>query len=288
MKSNRIVQTTVENVHYDKGMGVAEITAEQLKDFCKRNHPAEYEQFCEDLKENPENCVLDCEAFLTGMESGRDYATLRRVIAKQRIGNATEKGFLANFILRHQQRSHALLNSMVEFHEQAGKTKFEYFWELKHFLEDAKAVFQCIMTFVPGFWKVYRLSRDTFPLNDSPILVQPDSIMVALSPRLLLEIDRTKVTPESHVADINFITAEKLKEFRLRTIANTFREIIFGSSTVLEQWRATKEFADRHELMKDMSSYNKMVKQHGNRELWKINAYGGVDSGFADSWPGET
>ena len=41
VKSNKVYRTSVENVHYDKSMGVAEITPEAAKDFCKRNFPDE-------------------------------------------------------------------------------------------------------------------------------------------------------------------------------------------------------------------------------------------------------
>src|SRR4029077_8517691 len=85
VKSNKIYRTSVENVHYDKGMGVAEITPDAAKDFCKRNFPKEYDRFCEGMKDHPETVYLDFEDILTGLEATPAYSTLLDVIAKQRI-----------------------------------------------------------------------------------------------------------------------------------------------------------------------------------------------------------
>ena len=63
-------------------------------------------------------------------------------------------------------------------------------------------------------------------------------------------------------------------EFRRRTIGNTFREIIFGDSQLLEYWQSTREFRDRVALMKDVKSYNRLVQAEGARELWQLNTYG--------------
>ncbi len=275
VKSNKVFRTTVENVHFDKHLGVAEISPEDAKDFCRRNFPDRHDQFCEDMKNRPETLYLDFEDVLTGLEATPAYQTLLKVIARQRIDGPMDRGFLAGFVLLHHLRSHAILNSMIEFHGELGIKKFEYFWMLKHFLSNTESCFALVMTFAMGYWKFYRMYEDTFPLNDSPILVYPESIMVALSPRLLLEIDRTRPCPHQEYAVTNYISSAKLDEFRRRTINNTFREIIFGHSSLLEQWQSSTEFAERHALMSNVSRYNAVVEQRGSRELWKINAYGG-------------
>ena len=97
-----------------------------------------------------------------------------------------------------------------------------------------------------------------FPLTDSPILVELHSVMGALSPRLLLEIDRRDHTNETGCCTANFIRPEKLDESRRRTIENTHREIIFGNRLLLEQWQRSAEFARQHELI---------VNSRSSREL---------------------
>ena len=55
--------------------------------------------------------------------------------------------------------------------------------------------------------------------------------MVALSPRLLLEITMGVFTGDNTGVVKDLIDAKKLAEFRRRTIGNTFREIIFMKKT---------------------------------------------------------
>jgi hypothetical protein len=276
VKSNAIYETAVENVHYDKNLGVAKITPKAARDFCKRNFPDEYQQFCEDIKDHEEHLYLDFESILTSLEATPAYTTLLHVIAEQRIRSPVEKAFLAGFVHLHQLRSHAIMNSMLEWSQTLGMERFEYFWRLKHDLGNKNRIYSRVMLFAPFRWKYYRIDRDTFPLNDSPILVHPENIMVALSPRLLLEIDRTQRQAETSWESANFVRDEKLNEFRSRTIANTFREIIFGNRTVLEEWQRSEEFQARHRLMANVDSYNTIVEREGTAELWKINAYGGA------------
>src|SRR5206468_3911583 len=117
-------------------------------------------------------------------------------------------------------------------------------FDVKAVLDDHDVLFQHVMTYALGYFKLYKLAKDTFPLNDSPVLLKPKSIMVALSPRLLLEIDRTRNNIPHDCCISNYIEHDKLEEFRRRTIANTFREIIFGTATLLEEWCSTKEFIE--------------------------------------------
>jgi hypothetical protein len=39
LRGNRIFETKVENVHYDKGLGEVEITTASMLDFCRRHFP---------------------------------------------------------------------------------------------------------------------------------------------------------------------------------------------------------------------------------------------------------
>ena len=96
--------------------------------------------------------------------------------------------------------------------------------------------------------------------------------MVALSPKLLLEIERTIPDGEYECRLKQTINQSKLDEFRRRTIGNTFREII-GNEMLLKKWKSTQEFSERVTMMNDLKLYNRLVRKEGNRELWHINAY---------------
>jgi hypothetical protein len=125
VKSNTIRKTSVVDVHYDKGVGIAEISPEAALDFCKRTQPDKYDEYREYYKQHPETVVLDVEAILTGLEETEAYATLKRVLVKGRIDGQLEKALLAGFIAVHRARSHAVLNSMMQLHKEAGLHWFE-------------------------------------------------------------------------------------------------------------------------------------------------------------------
>src|SRR5688572_1220520 len=45
VKSGQLFETIVENVHFDKNLGVAEITRESAEEFAKRHHPDKFDEF---------------------------------------------------------------------------------------------------------------------------------------------------------------------------------------------------------------------------------------------------
>ena len=124
---------------------------------------------------------------------------------------------------------------------------------------------QAVFPIATASWKLFHVDQDTFPLSDSAISVKPESVMVALSPRHLLEKDLT--VPAFWCWHYNHINSEKIAEFRGRTIGNTFREIIFSNCAVLEDWRSDSAFQERVELIGNLKSYNALVQAESDREL---------------------
>ena len=274
VKSNKILVAKVDNVHFDKNLGVAEITSEGAKQFCKRHHPDKYESFCRESNEDEYPVYIDFEEILTHLEKMIPYRVLLDIIRRQDLANGHEKVFLASFVYLQLLRSHAIMNSMLEWNSELGIKKFEYFIMLKWGLSDSDFLYQAVAPLVFSRWTLYRTNVDTFPLCDSPVLVRPQSIMIAISPRLLLEIS-TSIPAEGdewYVKDS--VKNSKLVEFRRRTIGNTFREIIFDDKSMLEYWQGTREFRQRVETVQEMVSYNALVTREKNRELWLINALG--------------
>ncbi len=68
VKSGRLLETTVENVHFDKNLGMAEITRESAEDFVKRHHPGKFEEFARTNATAEYPVFLDFEDILSGLE----------------------------------------------------------------------------------------------------------------------------------------------------------------------------------------------------------------------------
>jgi hypothetical protein len=273
IKSNKIYSTNVDNVHFDKNIGLAEITFDAAKKFCRQYHPNHYKEFCRNSSAGDYPIFLDLEDILKGLEGLRPYTTLLTVIKNSHIVSVFEQSFLAAFVYIQALRSHAILNSALQWNAKIGLGKFEYIYLLKWSLADRDFLMQQTGPLIFSKWYLYSTAVDSFPLTDSPVLVNPESVMVALSPRLLLEIRLDQPSHELPETK-DRIEPAKLNEFRQRTIGNTFREIIFGNKALLEQWQATKEFSQRLETIQRMSDYNIVVARRNGRDLWHLNAYG--------------
>ncbi len=272
VKSGQIHKSKVENIHYDKNLGIAEISKTAAEKFAKKYHPDSYENFILANETATYPVFIDFEQILTELEKLPPYKVLLKVAQNNRIESTEEKAYLGCFIVIQQMRSHAIMNAMIQFHEELGDHKFEHFVTLKWMIGDTNFLFSLVDPIISCRWTLFAVSDNLFPLCDSPILVKPHSLMVALSPKLLLEIERTIPDREYECRLRQTIKRRKLDEFRRRTIGNTFREII-GNEKILKKWKSTQEFSERVAMMNDLKHYNRLVRKEGNRELWHINAY---------------
>ncbi len=68
LRADKILSTKCERVHFHRNLGVAEITPESAKRFCKRWFPDKYDAFCKDIALHPEPVYIDFEDILSGME----------------------------------------------------------------------------------------------------------------------------------------------------------------------------------------------------------------------------
>lgn len=273
VKSDTVFSATVERVHYDKNLGIAEISRETSEDFVRRHHPDNYKEFVQNNINVAYPVFIDFEEFLSAIEKLPPYQTLLKVALSEKLESEMEKTNLGSFIILQFLRSHAIMNAMIDWHHELGRSKFENFITLKWLLSDTRTLFNLVYPIVSCQWTLFTAGTETFPLCDSPILVKPESIMVALSPKLLLEIKPHIEAQENEFAVCQQILPDKLEEYRCRTIGNTFREII-GDKHTLDRWQATSEFRARIALMRDVKNYNKMVIADSERELWHLNAYG--------------
>lgn len=273
VKSNKILRKPVERVHYDKNLGVAEITRESAEEFARRHHSDSYDDFVRENADAHYPIYMDFEGILTGIEKLPPYTALLDVGTTGEIRTVEQKAFMGCFVVLQFLRSHAIMNAMVQWQDTLQHPKFEHFMTLKWFLSDTEALFRLVHPLVACRWVLYKALVDTFPLCDSPVLIHPSSIMVSLSPRVLLEIERTVPASQGEWCSEQSVPDTKVDEFRRRTIANTFREVIFSDRQVLQNWQSSSEFRKRVELMKDTRHYNKIVRDEGQHELWLLNAY---------------
>jgi len=245
VRANKVLSTVVDKVHVDKGVGQAEITADMARAFCKKYYPSEYKKFDRYMKKHPETLTLDFENILTGLENGPAYNTLLTVIMKERIEYSDEIAFLSGFAFIQYLRSHAVFTSALRHLNEVGVERFGFFWMIKNAISDTDFLYRMVLPLVVSRWTIYRTEEHMFPLPDTPVLIKRDNLMIALSPRMLAEIDLTIYNTEGSWRINDGIPKSKYWEFRRRTIANTYKEIIFSDEAVLEEWRQTPEFKSR-------------------------------------------
>lgn len=65
-KSQRIYATSIERVHFDKNLGIAEISKAAAEDFVRRNYPNQHEQFVSEVAVDSYPAYLYFENILSG------------------------------------------------------------------------------------------------------------------------------------------------------------------------------------------------------------------------------
>jgi hypothetical protein len=242
VKSNKIYKDKVDNVHYEMNLGIAKYKSK----------------------------MLDFENIFTRLENTPSYQVLPQIIKRQNIGSAKEKVSLADFIYLQRLRSHAILGAIIEFNEKQSIKKFQSLIYLKKMLSDQQFSFRTVKGISQCKWILYRTKKDTFPLSDSAILMDNKSIMVALSPRLMLEILNGTNLGIDLWSVRDSPAVNKIDEFRRRTIKNTFREIIFTEESLLEEWQKTPEFTKRVEIIAKTKGNYSLIYQKREKELQRI------------------
>jgi hypothetical protein len=123
-------------------------------------------------------------------------------------------------------------------------------------------------------WTLWRTRNHSFPLCDSPVMIDRDSVMVALSPRLLLEIDLTVPAPELPWIVHEDLPERKFAEFRNRCIGNSFKEIIFSGKQVLLDWLVSEELAVRIATLKGPARNQECMWESMLRTNYGLSGFG--------------
>jgi hypothetical protein len=280
LKADRVYETTVESVHFDKDLGVAKITPESMKSFCRRWDPSKYEELSEYVTVHPETLYLDFESILTGVEESEAYRSLLETARLGDIPSAEHKGFLTCLLVLHAMRSHEMMASMIEGAAIRGLEKWEYFYLLKNAWSSPSILARAAVPLAVAGWTIYRSPNHRFPLCDSPVMIGPDGVMAVLSPRLLLEIDLTVTAPETTWTVRDGMSGKKRSEFRRRAIANSYRDIIFSDPDELQKWRAMPEFRRRVATLSQPDTQRALLREGTSRIIWALMGFGRVPDDF--------
>ncbi len=270
IKANKVYRASVRDVHYEEGIGIAEITAEAAKKFCIKYFPKEYKRFSKYMKKHPESLILEGESLFNAIENTPSYKTVHEVIKKDRIETREEIVFLAGFIFFQHIRSHAILHSALEQINKMGIERFEYYWLLKQAITNPDYMYNLILPLATSQWIIYKAKDHILPLPDTPVLIKPGNVMISLSPRMLVDIDLKKRFIEGNWKEIDKIPKNKVREYKKRAISNTYKEIIFNDKFILEKWRNTTEFKNRVKLLSNSKTYSELIKQTQLYHLRKI------------------
>ena len=272
VRADKIIETIVDDVHVDKDIGIAEVTPQAMKQFCKRHFPKEYDRFIKDMENHPETLCMPIEQVLNALEETPAYETLLSVAAKERIDSRDEIAHLSAFLTFQHFRSHALLRSTLERVNAAGMEAFEYFWLLKQIMGNTDSLFLFVEPLATSQWILYRMPDHTFPLPDTPVLIRRTNVMIALSPRLLAEIRLDRRVPNGSWVMKTGISRKKLKEYRQRAIGNTFKELIVSNRSILEEWQASGHFRRQVKLVGSERSYSALLEHALQRSLSPVPA----------------
>jgi hypothetical protein len=282
LRSNKILQTTVENVHYDK-IGMSEITPESMLRFTARYFPEQHQEMARYVETHPENLYLDFEATLTGMERLQGYDAVMRAAKLGGLASTEHKGFLACAIVMQAMRSHELTASMLQEPMSAVIDAWEWFWLIKNAWSNRLVLGRAVLPLALGEWTLWRTEAHCFPLPDSPVMIDKDNILAILSPRLLLRIDLRTTQREDQWNVIDGITSADLGQFRRCALRSTFKDIVAPDGQVLSQWQSTVECQDRVRSLATAATRAACIHEAATRVLWAVNGFGRVGEDF-ETW----
>jgi hypothetical protein len=111
-------------------------------------------------------------------------------------------------------------------------------------------------------------------------MINRDTLMAVLSPRLLVEIHLNATAPEDSWTVHEGVSSSKYWEFRRRAIQNSFKEIIFHDREELERWRLLPEYKARVRALANPDAIRHLIADGANRVIWALTGFGRVPPEF--------
>lgn len=244
MSSGKVLPTITENVHFEKYLGIAKITKQDALKFCKKYKPEQYDAFKATIREDEYPLTLCIENIFKRLEELPPYKILESIIVKSKIDSFEEKIWLSCFVVIQELRGHTFIK---ELQQGLDSSKFESLVMLRWMLEDQKYLMSEVLPLTQSKWFFYLSENHKLPLSDSPVLYDENSIMIALSPRLLLKISLNEKSMNADFVNYSVLSEEIYLIYRDMLIKKAFKDIIFHDRNLLEEWAKLPEFLSRKE-----------------------------------------
>jgi hypothetical protein len=280
IRADKILHTIFEKVHYQKDLGVAKISPESMITYCSKNRPEELDSCRKYFDGHPETVFIDFEEILTGLEKVGGYESLREAVINEGLTSVGHKGYISILLIYHAMRSYEMMTFMVENAAKKGIDKWEYFVNLKKAWGDPQLLARAVTPMAQGRWTFYKTTQHRFPICDSPVLVNENSVMAILSPRLLLEIDLNVHRDEGYWEYKDGISFSKYREFRRRAINNAFNDILFHDAAELEEWQKLPECRKRCGIVRDIDLRKSELQEAAERVVFALSGFGRVPKGI--------
>lgn len=219
LSSNKILLTKTENIFFEKKAGIASIM----------------------LNDGGEG-TFDFENHFTIMEDCYRKSLENLILYTNKVDDE-EKARLTSFIVFQILRHPSMLNPMEILFRNCGMTKSEMLISLKQKLSSVTETIKLSIPFLLPKWTIYKVSKNIFPLSDNPMLFENGTLMFAISPDILIEMNLnekgTKIQGCRIKTKISYL---KYRKFINRTIRSATREIVFGNTELLEKVRKSSEY----------------------------------------------
>ena len=79
-------------------------------------------------------------------------------------------------------------------------------------------------------------------------------------------------------ADLDFLN--KYKEFQLRVLKNTYKDIVFHDRNVLQNWQKLPEYNHRVKIINDKALREQAIHEAAERVIWAINGFNRLPTNF--------
>ena len=239
LKSNKLLTCKTEKIFFQKNAGIAELSNDSVNNALKRMHPTE--EFSS-IDSELDNIIIDFENHFTMIEESYKN-TLEKVVLTEKNIDLHDRVNLATFVAFQLFRNPNSLDNLIDVFKKNNSEKFEVFFTFKRIISDRDSLIKFVAPFLASKMKIYRLSKNVFPLSDNPILIRNFHLMVSLAPNIMLEINLKKIESNLEKYQIsNRISFFKYRKFILRTITNSSKEIIFGETKKLLKIQNSKAY----------------------------------------------